>query len=234
MIDTAVILAGGLGTRLAAIVSDVPKPMAPVAGKPFLQRLLDRLQAQGLRRAVLAVGHRSGTIRDHFGSRYGLIDLHYSIETEPLGTGGALRLAFGQEQLERAFALNGDTYCDLSLAHLDQAHRHGGAEATLALVQQPDASRFGAVQLDPQGRVRAFCEKSAQPAPGLINAGVYVLERRVFARAPVLQSFSFEQDILQPGAARGILAGHIADGALFIDIGVPDDYRRAQTLLAHT
>lgn len=232
MIDTAVILAGGFGTRLAAVVADVPKPMAPVAGRPFLERLLDRLQAQGLRRVVLAVGYRHEIIRGHFGARYRELAIEYSLEQEPLGTGGALRQAFAETGLARAFALNGDTYCDLGLAALEATHVRAPAEVTLALVRVADAARFGAVELDGHGRVRAFREKSAQPAPGLINAGVYMIERSALERAPAAARFSFEQDVLQPQAGQGSLGGHVVEDALFIDIGVPDDFRRAQQLLA--
>lgn len=232
MIETAVILAGGFGTRLAAVVSDVPKPMAPVAGRPFLERLLDRLETQGIRHAVLAVGYRSGVIRSHFGSTRGDLKLSYSEETEPLGTGGALRLAFDAQSLARAIALNGDTWCDVDLADLSRAHLAAGVEATLTLVQQPDASRFGTVEVDGRGRVTGFREK--RPGAGLINAGVYALERRVFDLAPPGTRFSFENDILQAHAGAGRFASHVADGATFIDIGVPDDYARAQTLFART
>lgn len=232
MIDTAIILAGGFGTRLAAVVSDLPKPMAPIAGRPFLERLLDRLQAQGLHRVVLAVGYKHDIIRAHFGARYRELVVEYSLEPAPLGTGGALRQAFFETGLERAFALNGDTWCDLSLAALDAAHRHAPAEVTLALVRVADAARFGAVELDEHGRVSAFREKTPQAAPGLINAGVYVIERSVFARAPTAARFSFEQELLQAQAGRGSLGGYVVDNALFIDIGVPEDFRRAQHLLA--
>lgn len=233
MIRDAVILAGGFGTRLAAVVSEVPKPMAPVAGRPFLERLLDRLIAQGLTRAVLAVGHKREVIQQHFGDRYRNLAIAYSIESEPLGTGGALRQAFEEHQLERALALNGDTYCTADLAALSAAHQAQARAATLTLVPMADAGRYGAVELDGAGRIAAFREKDPAPKPGLINAGIYALDRRVFTLASE-KKFSFEQTILQAHAATAGFAGHIAQDALFIDIGVPDDYHRAQTLLAAT
>jgi NDP-sugar pyrophosphorylase family protein len=227
----AIVLAGGFGTRLAAVVSDVPKPMAPVAGKPFLERLLGRLAAQGVVRAVLAVGYKREIIRAHFGAAFRGIALEYSEETEPLGTGGAIRRAFEESGCARAIVLNGDTWCTLDLDALTTAHARAGAPATLALLRVPDAARYGAVELDADGRIAAFREKSPQPAPGLINAGVYVLERRVFELAPAQPRFSFEQDVLQAHAAAARFAGYVAEAA-FIDIGVPEDYRRAQSLLA--
>ncbi|MGH8516664.1 MAG: nucleotidyltransferase family protein [Panacagrimonas sp.] len=232
-IETAVILAGGFGTRLAAVVSDVPKPMAPIAGRPFLERLLDRLASQGIARAVLAVGYRSQAIRAHFGAGRAGMELHYSEETEPLGTGGALRRAFESQDLQRAIALNGDTWCDVDLRALARTHDAAGTVATLTLVHQPDASRFGTVEVDAHGRVAGFREKRPDAGPGLINAGVYALDRGVFDLAPAHARFSFENDVLQARATEGRFAAHVAAHATFIDIGVPDDYARAQTLLAH-
>lgn len=234
LITDAVVLAGGFGTRLASVVSDVPKPMAPVAGKPFLERLLDRLITQGITRVVLAVGHKREVIQNHFGSRYRSLEVLYSIEATPLGTGGALRQAFDEAGLQRAIALNGDTYCTADLAALSAAHAEAGRAGTLTLVPVDEAGRYGAVELDGAGRISAFREKNPAPQAGLINAGIYALERRVFELAPDVQQFSFEQAVLQAHAASAGFAGHIAQGALFIDIGVPDDYHRAQTLLAQT
>ena len=234
VIEDAVVLAGGFGTRLASVVSDVPKPMAPVAGRPFLELLLDRLIVQGITRVVLAVGHKREAIESHFRDRYRSLSVRYSIENEPLGTGGALRQAFDENQLKRALALNGDTYCTADLGELGRAHLAAGRPATLTLVPMEDAGRYGAVELDQNKRIAAFCEKSPQPKAGLINAGIYALDRDVFELAAGERKFSFEQSILQAHAASAGFAGHIAGGALFIDIGVPDDYRRAQTLLAST
>ena len=232
MIESAVILAGGFGTRLASVVSDLPKPMAPVANRPFLEHLLDRLQDQGLKQVVLAVGYRREAIIGHFGDRYRGLSLSYIEEREPLGTGGALRQAFQQSQLDRALALNGDSYCDLDLSDLVTTHRRLGLCATLSLVHQEDAARFGRVEIDAEGRIRAFQEKSETPKPGLINAGIYALEASVFELAPAQQRFSFETDILQAHCARGVFGAHAVEGVRFIDIGVPHDFERAQSLFA--
>lgn len=234
MIEDAIVLAGGFGTRLAAVVSEVPKPMAPIAGRPFLERLLDRLAAQGVQRVVLAVGYKREIIQQHFGASYAGMSIRYSIESEPLGTGGALRQAFEEAGLERALALNGDTYCTADLAALSWAHAQAARQATLTLVPMSDAGRYGAVELDGAGRIAAFREKDPVPKPGLINAGIYALERRVFALAGSDKKFSFEQAVLQAHAATAGFAGHVAQDALFIDIGIPEDFHRAQTLLAAT
>lgn len=207
--------------------------MADIAGRPFLERLLDRLDAQGIARVVLAVGHRREQIRAHFGERYRGLALEYSEESEPLGTGGAIRRAFEQQSLQRAFVLNGDTWCPVDLVELAQAHARAGALATLTLAQVEDAGRYGAVDLLPGGRIAAFREKQpGAPRAGLINAGVYLIERPLVVQPALPSAFSLERDCLPPAARRGELAGLPAQGARFIDIGVPDDYRRAQRLLA--
>lgn len=226
----AVILAGGFGTRLASVVRDRPKPMADVAGRPFLEHLLDRLQQQGVRRAVLATGHMSEIISGHFGHRYRDIDIQYSHEDEPLGTGGAARQAFAAAGLERALLLNGDTYCTVDLNSLCARHEQADADITLTLISIDDASRYGAVKVDAHGHVIEFLEKSETRTPGLINAGVYVVERRAFDLVPA-QHFSFERELLAAHTPQAGFAGH-ACSASFIDIGVPEDYRRAQTLFA--
>lgn len=231
MIEDAIILAGGFGTRLAAVVADVPKPMAPVAGRPFLEHLLDRLLSQGVRRVVLAVGYKHEVIQNHFGSEYRGLEVSYSVETDPLWTGGALRQAFEEAGLVRALALNGDTFCTADLSAFSAAHAKADRACSLTLVPVEDAGRYGAVELDAAGRVSAFREKNPQPAPGLINAGVYALERRVFELAPPEKKFSFEQAVLQAHAASAGFAGFIATDATFIDIGIPEDFYRAQTLL---
>jgi NDP-sugar pyrophosphorylase family protein len=232
MITDAVILAGGFGTRLAAVVADVPKPMAPIAGRPFLERQLDYLIGQGIERVVLAVGYKREVIQKHFGLRYRSLRLVYSIESEPLGTGGALRQAFAEQGLQRAFALNGDTYCTASLAAVAQAHMQAARAATLTLVPVENAGRYGAVELNTAGRIAAFREKDPAPKPGLINAGIYALEKAVFALGPSAACFSFEQAVLQAHAAAQGFAGYVAQGAVFIDIGIPEDFYRAQALLA--
>lgn len=234
MIDSAVILAGGLGTRLASVVSDVPKPMAPVAGRPFLEFILDDLHQQGVTRAVLAIGHLGEHISGHFGSSYKGIELLYSRETMPLGTGGALRDAVRAASRDRILAMNGDSWCPVDLGALARAHGAAGALATLSLVRVADASRFGTVDLDAAGRVVGFVEKTGRAASGLINAGIYALDARVLDAAPAVGRFSFEKDVLEARAGHGTLHGYVVDTPLFIDIGVPADYQRAQSLFARS
>lgn len=231
MIETAVVLAGGFGTRLAAVVSDVPKPMAPVAGRPFLEHLLGNLAAQGVRQVVLATGHKREIIRQHFGARWQGLQVDYAEETTPLGTGGALRAAFEAQGLAEALVLNGDTWCDADLAGLCASHAAGDSLATLTLVAVDDGSRYGQVRVA-DGWVMGFAEKAASAGPALINAGLYAVNRAALEACTVPAPFSFEESVLQARAGERVFRAHLAEGARFIDIGVPDDYRRAQQMLA--
>jgi len=225
----AIVLAGGLGTRLRSVVTDLPKPMAPVAGRPFLAWILDRLVQAGFERVVLAVGHRHQTIQGHFGPAYRGIALDYSVEEQPLGTGGALRLAAGRIGSWPVFVLNGDTYLDLDYRAMLGAHLRGREQMSLAVCQVPDAGRYGALELQ-DGHVHGFLEKG-RPGPGAINAGTYLLSQGVLDRIPRGEPFSFEQQLLVPEIGTIRPAAFATDG-LFIDIGVPEDYARAQQLFA--
>lgn len=225
----AIVLAGGLGTRLRQAVPDLPKPMAPVAHRPFLAWILDRLAAAGFDRIVLAVGYRREAIRDHFGSAHLGVPLSYSIEEQPLGTGGAIRLAAQGIDWEPVFVLNGDTFAEVDHGAMWAAHRRSAARMTMAVCRVPDAGRYGAVEID-HGRIRGFREKGMAGA-GAINAGTYLLSREVVDMIPPGEAVSFEQQVLMARLAEIRPAAFEADG-LFIDIGVPDDYARAQSLFA--
>lgn len=225
----AVVLAGGLGVRLREAVPDLPKPMAPVAGRPFLAWLLERLERQGVRHAVLAVGYRAEAIERHFGRAFGALRLSYAHEREPLGTGGALRQALRLIGAFPALALNGDSLVDLDLVAMRATHEAAGVPLTMALAQVEDAGRYGRVVVR-DGRVVAF-EAKGRAGPGAINAGVYMVEAGLLDDPALGERFSFEKDFLEPRVAALPIAAHLAGGG-FIDIGVPADYRRAQTLFA--
>jgi NDP-sugar pyrophosphorylase family protein len=232
MIDPPVsfVLCGGLGTRLRSAVSDRPKSMAPVAGRPFLELLLADLRRQGIRRAVLGTGYLSEQVRDHFGDGSGVgLGIGYSVETEPLGTGGALRLA-ASELSDPALVLNGDSFVDFELSALTRTLRETDASFVMALQAVPDVGRYGSVTLGEEGRVEAFVEKGGASGPGLINAGVYLVRREAIDAIPEGRKVSLETEVL-PGLIGRSLRGVVCSGR-FIDIGVPEDYRRAQTLLA--
>ena len=216
----AVILAGGLGTRLRSVVSEVPKCMAPVDGKPFLQYVLEWLSRFDVSHVVLSVGYLREVIFAFIDSREWPFEISYAVEEEPLGTGGGIRLALTKCREDRVIVLNGDTFFNVDLKALTFA-----APVTLALKPMRDFDRYGAVDLA-GGLVTGFHEKTAC-TEGLINGGVYALVRSRLDLAFYPGRFSFEKDLLEPLAAARLVAGQVQEG-YFIDIGIPEDYARAQ------
>lgn len=220
----AFVLAGGLGTRLRTVVGEVPKVLAPVGGRPFLAALLEDLGRAGIDRAVLCTGHKAEEVEAVLGDGAALgIALAYSREPEPLGTGGAVRLALARHPTPTALVLNGDTYCAFEPGELVALHRARGAAATLVAVEVADPSRFGSLRLGRDDRVEAFVEKGAAKGPAWINAGIYVFEAATLeAAGPAGARFSLETDLLAPLAGRGLHA--LKTRGRFVDIGVPADY----------
>jgi D-glycero-alpha-D-manno-heptose 1-phosphate guanylyltransferase len=228
MTRTAIVLAGGLGTRLQHVVGNLPKPMAPVAGKPFLQYVLDYLGREDVNEIILAVGYLRESIINYFGNAYNGLSLKYSVEEEPLGTGGAIFHAGSQVESDSVFIVNGDTYFDVNLRGLYQFHSEKNAEITIALKRMERFDRYGTVEIDNTGCITGFKEKKYLEE-GLINGGIYCLNRSVFS-ASLPQKFSFETEILEKGVERGSMFGLESEG-YFIDIGIPSDYDKAQTEL---
>lgn len=221
----AIILAGGLGTRIRSVVPNLPKAMVDVGGHPFLEILLGGLARNHVARVILATGHLHQAISAHFGNRWGSVELQYSVENRPLGTGGAVWKAMEMASRHDVFVLNGDTYFDVSLNELHDFHRSAGADVTLALKPMPSVGRYGTVQLK-DGRVAGFREKR-KGRKGLINGGVYLLNRHVAERLAFPESFSLETDFLEKKVKEITIAGFVHEG-YFIDIGVPEDYARAK------
>lgn len=221
----AVILAGGLGTRLQSLVPDVPKPMASVGGRPFLSHLLDNLERQGIREVILALGYKHEAIIEYFGARYRSICITYRIEHTPLGTGGALRQALDAVEQGPILALNGDTFLAIEYSSMLTAHCTAGALVTIAIRQVSDARRYGKVVVE-QGRITVFMEKS-NVSSGWINTGVYIIERDIFAPFNLPEVFSFERDFLQRYCAQ-LRPTAFPTKASFIDIGIPKDYLRVK------
>ncbi|MCS6934299.1 MAG: nucleotidyltransferase family protein [Chitinophagales bacterium] len=227
-LPSAIVLAGGLGKRLRSVVHDLPKPMAPVRGKPFLHYVLLYAQRQGVREVILAVGYKSDAIAQYFGEMYLGVRIRYSIEQEPLGTGGALQQAMclaGDE----AIVLNGDTYFDVPLTALAEHHYRSGADITIAVKTLRNFDRYGTVNTNSQQYITSFEEKKPMEY-GMINGGVYYVQKNLFAHAPASQSYSFERDILEKHVSRLRMSAYVCDG-FFIDIGVPEDYAKAQEIL---
>jgi len=223
-----IILAGGLGTRLRTVIGSAPKCMAPVDGKPFLHYLLVYLQRQRVSRAILSLGYMHETVLDwleaHRSSFPFRID--HVIEEEPLGTGGGVALALKDAASPDVLVCNGDTMFDIDLAALLQFHRQKEAATTIALKGMRDFDRYGVVRIDDAGCVRSFEEKRARDS-GLINGGIYVINKEYLFGKQLGNKFSFEQEFLQAFVGERRFFG-LESGAYFIDIGVPGDYEQAQ------
>lgn len=229
---TALVLAGGLGTRLRECVSDRPKVLATVAGRPFLAHVLDPLVACGVRRIVLCTGYLGEQIEAEFGASYGSAEILYSHEDEPLGTGGALVHAMAHVATERVLIVNGDSYCDASYAAFLRWSESEGADAALIAVEVPDGSRFGRIEFDGETRVATFQEKGAvEEGPAFINAGVYQFTSATVRRFPRTTPLSLEIDVLPSLLASPGLHAWRATGR-FIDIGTAESYRDADAFFA--
>jgi D-glycero-alpha-D-manno-heptose 1-phosphate guanylyltransferase len=226
MSTQVLILAGGLGTRLRSVVSDRPKVLAEVAGRPFITYLLDRLGQAGFRAVTLLTGYKAEMVEEQLGFNYQGLQLGYSVEATPLGTGGAIRAAARVIPCDQLLVLNGDTYFDVDYRDLVEQATPGSD--LMACRQVEDVGRYGAVQLDDGARVTALAEKGAE-GPGLINGGIYVLDREAMASWPE-EVFSIEADYFPKRVADERLTGIAFDQA-FIDIGVPDDLTRASEVL---
>lgn len=225
----AVVLAGGFGTRLAHVVPDVCKPMAPVAGEPFLRRVLDQLDAAGFARAVIADGYRREQIESYFMGTYRGIEVDYSPEDSPLLTGGAVRRALRMCSRPEVFVLNGDTWLDVDFSAMESMlTAHPGASCCIAAKRMEGFDRYGTLDVAPDGRIRAFREK-APCDEGLINGGAYLVRRDALEAGPDV--FSLENDWFARVVADGALVACEA-GSGFVDIGVPEDYERAQGMFA--
>ena len=220
-----IVLAGGLGTRLRDVVPDLPKPMAPIAGQPFLKYLLASLERRGFTRAILSVGYRAAAVRDYFGARLGNLDLTYCTEEQPLGTGGAIRAASRLASGDPVFVVNGDTFASVDYGEMLAQHLAERDVLSVALMHVTDTARYGAVETVGT-RIESFTEKGRSGA-GYLNAGVYLLRRDLLEALDLPECFSFEEEVLRLRRQQVRPAAVFASG-YFIDIGVPEDYARAQ------
>lgn len=225
-IDT-IILAGGMGTRMKSFLGELPKILAPVNGRPFLDILLSQLaDCQYIRKVVLALGYQAQMIIEHCARHTSQgLEIVFSVEETLLGTGGAVRLALKRAETETIMVLNGDSYVDLDWEDFLAIHHQRRALLTLALVTMKDTHRYGTVQLDEDRRIVAFREKQAAVSPGLINAGVYLLERHLLTPIRPGMPLSLEKDLL-PEFIRERAYGYVT-AERFIDIGVPEAYIQA-------
>lgn len=222
----AIVLAGGFGTRLAEVVKDVPKPMAPVRGRPFLEYVLNALRNEGVDHIVLAVGYKKECIIEHFGSTFHGASITYSVEETPLYTGGAIKQAMRQCTENRVFVVNGDTFFPVQLQKMRQFAAAEQAPVVMAVKRMESFSRYGTVCFDHTQYVTSFLEKRFCKT-GFINGGVYDIERNILDNFPNV--FSIENDCF-PRLAQQRCLKVFCDDAVFIDIGIPEDYKTAQTM----
>jgi D-glycero-alpha-D-manno-heptose 1-phosphate guanylyltransferase len=223
----AIILSGGFGTRLRDIVSDVPKPMAPINGKPFLAILIEYLKKQGITEVILAIGYLKEKIIDYFKNEYQGIIIKYSIEQEPLGTGGAIYQAFDLIKDDNpVFILNGDTFCELDYNSMYENHNVKKSKFSIGLRRVPDVTRYGGVEIDENNIIKRYKEKNkdkSQIQSGLINSGIYLINKSLFNDFNLDKKFSFETDFMQKYTDKLRPLGFITNG-YFIDIGIPEEY----------
>lgn len=231
MIQEAIVLAGGLGTRLRAAVPDLPKCMARVAGRPFVDHVIQYYKKQGISRFIFSLGYLHDIIEAHLLTVLDKEELEFVIEDEPLGTGGAIRKAAGAAISGTVLVLNGDTLFKISLPQLSQHHQKHQADCSLCLKPMTAFDRYGVVELGPDTRISNFQEKKYYDK-GLINGGVYALQVKSLLHESLPEKFSFEKDYLEQFYRKRKMTGLIQNG-YFIDIGIPEDFNRAQTELAH-
>ena len=220
----AIILAGGLGTRLSPVVTGLPKPMAPIGNRPFLEIVLPSLAVKGFGRVVLSLGYMAENISSHFGDSFAGLELVYVVEEQALGTGGGVRLALTQCKEDHAFVFNGDTFLDLEVDVVEQQWQQEGKSIIIGR-QVDDTVRYGRL-LTSGGRVVGFTEKGVVGS-GVINAGCYVFDRNELDAFPLNIPFSLEVDFLSKSISSKEFQVFISDGK-FIDIGIPEDFARAQ------
>jgi len=224
------ILCGGLGTRLRGAIGALPKVLAPVAGRPFLDILLDRLARQGFRRVVLLLGYRADAVTAHLAhAKQRDLDIDTVTEPSPLGTAGALRAALPQLRSDPVLVLNGDSFVEFDPAALLDAYQRAAAPAALVCVEVPDASRYGALEVDANGRLLRFLEKRPGSGPGLINAGVYLLGGAFLDALVRSDGPSFERDVLERQKPGALLA--FRTRGAFLDIGTPESLAQAPAVL---
>lgn len=226
MITEAILLVGGLGTRLRDAVPDLPKCMAPINGRPFIDYLIEHFQKEGIQRFIFSAGYKHEVIEKHLQQSYSDLNYKMVIETEPLGTGGGIKLCCKEVQQKNVLVANGDTIFKLDVKKLSSFHEMCGADCTLSLKPMTNFDRYGVVELNADYSIQSFREKKHYDS-GLINAGVYALNAGKFLNEDLPEKFSIEKDYLEKYYAERKMYG-VAQDVYFIDIGIPQDFQRAQ------
>lgn len=223
MIKEAVILAGGLGTRLRSVVAGVPKCMAPVNGIPFIHFIVAHLKIEGIEKFIFSLGYKNEIITGYLDKTFAGTDKKYVIERELLGTGGAIKKATGSAESDHVIVVNGDTLFNIDISRLSAFHENKQSDCTLALKEMTDFNRYGAVETLADGSIKAFHEKKFCDK-GTINGGVYALNIPAFLKEDPPDVFSFEK-WMEENTATKKLYGEVFEN-YFIDIGIPEDYQR--------
>jgi D-glycero-alpha-D-manno-heptose 1-phosphate guanylyltransferase len=232
MVQEMIVLAGGFGTRIQSVAAGVPKVLLPVAGRPFLSHLIDFFRMQGIARFVFSLHYKAEVIEQYLKEEYPTLDYATAIEDHPLGTGGAIRLALQKTKSNHVIITNGDTLFKVDLPMFIRQHLSASAECSLALKPVTDAGRYGSVIINQKHQILSFSEKGLE-GPALINGGLYLLDKTKFFQRSFPQRFSFEKDYLQSATSSVFFYGFQHD-AYFVDIGIPNDYEKAQLDLART
>ena len=223
----AIVLAGGLGTRLKKIVPNLPKPMADINGKPFLEIILQKLSIQGFKRIILSTCYKSKIIEDYFGRKFKDMEIIYSVEEKPLGTGGAIKKSLEMCNLSNIFIFNGDTYLEIDFNQLNKFMKKDNRNI-LVCTEVKDVSRYGSVIIN-EGHIIELKEKN-NSGKGFINAGCYVLRKDIFHDYNETYNFNFEKEFLQKLIKNKDIIPYEVNG-MFIDIGIPEDYLKAKKYL---
>lgn len=227
LIQEAIILAGGFGTRLKEVVNEIPKVMAPINGKPFLEYILDYLDNNIFNHVVLSVGYKHEVIIEHFGNKYKSIDISYAIEDEPLGTGGGIKKAFEFIKGHRVVVMNGDTMFRINMSKVFEFHFSKRCGFSLVLREVEDVSRYGAVETNINQKIIGFKEKGEQSGKGNINGGIYIIDKKFFHNNKFANKFSLEKDCFERMYKTHPFYGIVCK-QYFLDIGIPEDYKKAQ------
>ena len=227
MIKEAILLAGGLGTRLSKVLPDLPKPMAPVNGRPFIEYVMDFLIRFQVRKFILSVGYKHEVFASHFANDYKDCQVLFSVEHEPLGTGGAIKKSLEYSESPDVFVLNADTLFRIDITAMQASHKKSNADLTMALRKMENVDRYGAVETNDDMRITGFAEKNTAKGSGYINGGAYIFKKDFFETLPLPEKFSLEKDCLEKYYSSLNINGFPSKG-YFLDIGIPEDYEKAQ------
>jgi mannose-1-phosphate guanylyltransferase len=229
----AIVLCGGAGTRLRSVTGDAPKSLATIGDRPFLEILINQLRRHGFEHVILAVGYQRDLIRSHFDSRAHDMSLEYSVESTPLGTGGALRNAVDFVKAESVLIMNGDSYTDADLSGFVAGHRESRADLSVLVVPTDGRLDCGLVSVNPDSKVMGFKEKQSATGMQYVNAGIYMVAKKVLYEIPPNQPVSLEEELFPQLLAEGRNIRAFHHSGRCIDIGTPERYLHAQETLAN-